>query len=112
MLVLATPDAPAGDVVLLPGFDPWVIAPLSHRKRAVPAGHESDASRTAGWISPVLVVDGAVAGVREYEGVGSDLVVTVRPFARLDSAVRRAAERHARRHGELIDAGAVRVTWA
>ena len=108
----ATPDAPAGDVVLLPGFDPWVIAPLSHRKRAVPAGHESDVSRTAGWISPVLVVDGAVAGVWEHEGVGSELAVTVRPFAPLDSAVRRAAQRHARRHGEVLDAGAVQVTWA
>lgn len=58
----ATPDEPAGAVALLPGFDPWVIAPISHRKRAVPAGRESEVSRPAGWVSPVLVVDGAVTG--------------------------------------------------
>jgi hypothetical protein len=108
----ATPDTPAGDVVLLPAFDPWVLAPVSHRKRAVPPGRESDVSRAAGWISPVLVVDGAVAGVWEHEGIGSELAVTVRPFTLVDAAARRAAERHARRHGELLDATAVRITWA
>lgn len=72
----------------------------------------SDVFRAAGWISPVQVVDGAAAGVREHEGIGSEPAVTVRPFALVDAAARRAAERHARRHGELLDATAVRVTWA
>jgi hypothetical protein len=108
----ATPDAPAGDVVLLPGFDPWVIAPLSHRTRAIPPEHVPAVSRTAGWISPVLVVDGAVAGVWEHERRGAELVVTVRPFATLTDAVRTAAEAHALRYGALLDAAGVRVDWA
>ncbi|MBW0091442.1 winged helix DNA-binding domain-containing protein [Pseudonocardia sp. KRD-184] len=61
----AVPDGgtdPADAPLLLPGFDPWVIAPLSHRARAVPADRTAEVSRTAGWISPVLVVDGVVPG--------------------------------------------------
>lgn len=76
----AVPDGgpdPADDPLLLPGFDPWVIAPLSHRTRAIPDGRTAEVSRTAGWISPVLVVDGRVAGVWEHR----DAAITVRPFA-------------------------------
>jgi hypothetical protein len=107
----ATPDDTAGDVVLLPGFDPWVIAPRSHRDRAVPPEYASRVSRTAGWISPVLVVDGAVAGVWEHEVRGDRLAVTMRPFAPLPPAVRGAAEAHVQRYGALLDARDVTVDW-
>ncbi|MHA6628431.1 winged helix DNA-binding domain-containing protein, partial [Pseudonocardia sichuanensis] len=107
----ATPDAPAGEVVLLPGFDPWVIAPRSHRDRAIPAGRAGEVSRTAGWISPVLVVDGAVAGVWEHEVRGDDLLVTVRPFAPLPAQVREAAHVHVARYAALLGAATVRVDW-
>jgi hypothetical protein len=106
----ATPDEPAGEVVLLPGFDPWVIAPLSHRRRAVPPDRTAAVSRTAGWISPVLVVDGAVAGVWEHER-GAEPAVTVRPFEPLPAPVREAAETHAARYGGLLGTGAVRFSW-
>ena len=108
----AVPDAPAGDVVLLPGFDPWVIAPRSHRARAVPADRASEVSRTAGWISPVLVVDGAVAGVWEHERRNEELAITVRPFAPLPTQVRDAVQEHAARYGTLLGATAVRIDWA
>jgi Winged helix DNA-binding domain len=107
----AVPDAPAGDVVLLPGFDPWVLAPRSHRTRAVPPDRTAEVSRTAGWISPVLVVDGAVAGVWEHERRNGELVVTVRPFAPLPAAVRDATEVQAARYGTLLGAATVRVGW-
>lgn len=103
----AAPPDEIGAVGLLPGFDPWVIAPISHRKRAVPAGHESAVSRTAGWISPVLVVDGTVAGVWEHERRGTEVTITLRPFAPLDAATRGAVEEHARRYGPLLDADVV-----
>jgi hypothetical protein len=107
----ATPDAPAGDVVLLPGFDPWVIAPLSHRTWSIPPGRTAEVSRTAGWISPVLVVDGAVAGVWEHERCNGELAITVRPFAPLPASIRDAAEAHAAEYATLLDAAAVRVDW-
>jgi winged helix DNA-binding protein len=107
----AAPDAPADDVVLLPGFDPWVIAPRSHRSRAVPPDRAAEVSRTAGWISPVLAVDGAVAGVWEHEQRDGQLAITVRPFAPLPAQVRDAAQVQATRYGTLLGATDVRVGW-
>jgi winged helix DNA-binding protein len=107
----AVPDAPAGDVVLLPGFDPWVIAPRSHRERAVPADRTSEVSRTAGWISPVLVVDGAVAGVWEHERRGDVLAVTVRAFSPLPVPVRDAVQVQAARYTTLLGAAEACVAW-
>ncbi|MFB9383713.1 DNA glycosylase AlkZ-like family protein [Pseudonocardia petroleophila] len=107
----AVPDGgtdPADAPLLLPGFDPWVIAPLSHRTRAIPDGRTAEVSRTAGWISPVLVVDGRVAGVWEHDGPA----LTVRPFAPLPAATRQGVERAAQRYGPLLGAGSVDVTWA
>ena len=88
-------DAPEG-VAVLPGFDPWVLAPLSHRTHTIPAGHVADVSRTAGWISPVLLVDGRVAGT--WESSVADDVATIRitPFGRLSRRVLSAAQDHAR----------------
>jgi hypothetical protein len=103
--LLAVPDGgtdPADVPLLLPGFDPWVIAPLSHRRRAIPEGREAEVSRTAGWISPVLVVGGTVAGVWEH-GSG----ITVHPFGPVPD--RRAVEKAARRYAPLL--GTVAVDW-
>ena len=108
----AVPDAPAGDVVLLPGFDPWVIAPRSHRERAVPPDRMPEVSRTAGWISPVLVVDGAVAGVWEHEKRDGRLALTVRSFGPLPAPVRDAVQEQAARYGALLRAADVDVAWA
>jgi Winged helix DNA-binding domain len=108
----AVPDEPDDAVVLLPGFDPWVLAPISHRRRAVPADRERDVSRTAGWISPVVVVaDGAVVGVWEHAVDGAVATVTVRPFGPVPKRVRAEAARHAQRYGPLLGAASVRVVW-
>ncbi len=103
--LLAVPDGgsdPADAPLLLPGFDPWVVAPLSHRTHAIPAGRAAEVSRTAGWISPVLVVDGTVAGVWEH-GPG----ITVHPFDPVSD--RGAVERSAQRYAPLL--GTVAVDW-
>jgi hypothetical protein len=105
----AVPDAPAGDVVLLPGFDPWVIAPRSHREYAVPPDRAAEVSRTAGWISPVLVAHGAVAGVWEHERRDGELAITVHLFAPLPAPVREAVQVHAARYAALLGADGVRV---
>ncbi|MCE3553001.1 winged helix DNA-binding domain-containing protein [Pseudonocardia sp. RS11V-5] len=88
-------EHPGDGPFLLPGFDPWVIAPLSHRRRAIPEGREPEVSRTAGWISPVLVVDGRVVGVWERSGDGATGTIAVRLFAPLPTATRRAVTERA-----------------
>ena len=105
----ATSSLPAKGVYLLPGFDPYVLAPLSHRAHTIPAGRVDEVSRAAGWISPVLLVDGRVAGVWEptvADGVGT---IAVTPFATLPRRVVTAARAHATRAYAGVLADEVRL---
>ncbi len=69
---------------LLPGFDPFTNE-LPRRVDSVLAGaHHDRVHRTAGWVSPIVVGDGRVAGTWEIEpGKGGAGTVVVRAFAGL-----------------------------
>jgi hypothetical protein len=56
-----TPD----EVHLLPGFDQYVLGPGTNDDAVVPAEHRALVSRAGGWISPVVLVAGRVAGTWE-----------------------------------------------
>jgi hypothetical protein len=49
-------------VRLLPSFDQYVLGPGTADPQVVPAQYRSEVSRTGGWISPVIVRNGRVAG--------------------------------------------------
>lgn len=87
------------------------MPPASHRTHAIPDGRTAEVSRTAGWISPVLVVDGRVAGVWEHTVRGELATVTVRAFAPQPTAVRAAAQACADRYAPLLGVDAVEVGW-
>jgi len=87
----------SGDVQLLGGFDPLTVG-AGMREQLIPPAHLKRVSRTAGWISPVILVDGVVAGVWDSARIGKDgLAITAEPFetpnATLRSAIGKAAER-------------------
>ena len=92
----ATEPATTDAVRLLPAFDHYVLGPGTKDTEVVPAGHRGDVSRTAGWISPVVLAGGRVVGVWE---VGDD-TVDVRLFddaeapatTALDAEVERVAK--------------------
>nr|WP_246401167.1 winged helix DNA-binding domain-containing protein [Jiangella mangrovi] len=100
----------ATGVHLLPGFDPYVIAPIGHRAWTIPDGFVDRVSRAAGWISPVLVVDGVVRGVWSHELKNGTLTVTVEPFAKVTAATKKATAGAAQRYGALFDAEP-QLTW-
>jgi hypothetical protein len=79
--------APARGVVLLGGFDPYVLAPISHRAAIIPEGHLGDVSRTAGWISAAVLVDGFVAGTWTHGQTPDGTTIDVQPFAPLAPGV-------------------------
>lgn len=56
---------PTTSVRLLGGFDQYVLGPGTGDTRLLPAEHRSRVSRAGGWISPVVVIGGRVAGVWE-----------------------------------------------
>ena len=87
---------PAGQSVqLLPSFDPYLMG-HSSRDHIVDAANHSKVSRTAGWISAVVLVDGRVAGTWTHAEVKDTLRITVDPFQRLTAKsiteMRRKAE--------------------
>ncbi|MFG2893847.1 winged helix DNA-binding domain-containing protein [Streptomyces sp. NPDC048248] len=57
---------PSREVRLLAGFDQYVLGPGTADTRLIEAGRRTAVSRTAGWISPVVVHEGRVAGVWEF----------------------------------------------
>jgi hypothetical protein len=73
---LADIDACKG-VRLLGGFDQYLLGPGTNDEALLPKEHRSAVSRTAGWISPIVVVDGRVAGV--WNIVDHELVVSAFP---------------------------------
>ena len=72
------------------------MPPTSPRWRAArsPSPGKDLVYRKAGWISPILLVDGEIAGVREHTEARGELRVEIRPFAPIadDVAARVAAE--------------------
>lgn len=73
---------PGVSVQLLPNFDPFL---MGHRKRdhLFDAEHRSKVSRIAGWISPVVLVDGRVVAVWSYTLSKQRLKVEIKPFEKL-----------------------------
>jgi hypothetical protein len=94
---------PDATPVLLGPFDPLTVG-LGRRDWFIPAAHLTRVSRTAGWISPVLMIGGIVAGVWTGERRGSRLRVTVDPFDEPSTPVRRGIERAAARVAAAHDA--------
>ena len=83
-----------GSVQLLPPFDPYLMG-HSSRDHIVDASNLSKVSRTAGWISAVVLVDGKVAGTWTYAAPRSGLRVTVEPFRRLNAKTTAGVRRRA-----------------
>jgi DNA glycosylase AlkZ-like len=67
-------------------------------------------SRTAWWISPVLLVDGIVAGTSSLEQQEDKAVITVEPFASISASTNKAAAGHARRYGRILGAE-IELIW-
>lgn len=62
---------------LLGGFDQYVLGPGTKDEMLLPKAHRAAVSRTSGWISPIVVVNGRVAGV--WEILDHELVVSSFP---------------------------------
>ena len=67
-------------VRLLPNFDAYVNDLPRRVDALLPVQHHDRVHRVAGWVSPVVIVDGRVAGTWEIEG-GKRGVVAMQPFA-------------------------------
>jgi hypothetical protein len=69
-------------VRLLPPFDPYLMG-YSTRDHLFAAEHNARVSRTAGWISAVVLMDGRVVATWTHATAKKTLVVAVDPFRKL-----------------------------
>jgi Winged helix DNA-binding domain len=60
--------SPTQAVRLLPGFDQYVLGPGTGAEEIIAPARRGEVSRTAGWISPVVVAGGRVAGTWKADG--------------------------------------------
>ena len=60
--------APTQAVRLLPGFDQYVLGPGTNAEEIIASSRRAEVSRAAGWISPVVVAGGPVAGTWNADG--------------------------------------------
>jgi hypothetical protein len=98
---------PHKGVRLLSGFDQYILGPGTNDEALLPKPHRAAVSRTSGWISPVVLVDGRIAGV--WDIVDHEVVVSPFPDSgRLPrKALKEEAAHIARANG--VDQLAVRV---
>jgi hypothetical protein len=88
-----------GSVQLVGGFDALIVG-AGLREQLLPPAHLKRISRTAGWISPVVLVDGRAAGVWDSRRTSRGLALTIEMFERSSPARRAAVEQAAGRIGQ------------
>jgi hypothetical protein len=98
-------------VRLLPAFDQYVIGAPRDRAAVLDDDVRDRVYRKGGWISPVLLVGGRMAGVWSHERAGEEIAIEIEPFAPLAPADREAAEAEAGALGAFLG-GTADTRWA
>jgi hypothetical protein len=86
--ILAATHEPS--VRLLPNFDPYLMG-HANRDHLFAPEYRSRVSRTAGWISAVVLVDGRVVATWTHAVAKGALTVTVDPFRKLSASTLKGA---------------------
>ncbi len=87
---------------LVPSFDPYVMF-YSPRELLVESRFRARVFRQlAGWVSPVLLIDGVAAGIWQYRRRSGGIDVTVEPFRSLSRSERRLVEEETLKLGEFL----------
>ncbi len=90
-------------VRLLPMFDVYVLTQSRNIEPLLVSEHKDKVFRPAAWISAVVLVDGRIEGVWEYETRKGQTLVKVRMFATPVDRVRREIETEAARLEGFLD---------
>jgi hypothetical protein len=87
---------------LLPNFDAYLLA---HREKdhLLSAQHYKRVYRNQAWISPVVLINGAIAGVWSHKLQGKKLRVEIEPFAKFSKTERAGIEREAKHLSQFFE---------
>ena len=98
-------------VNLLPNFDPYLMG-YANRDHLFDSVHRPKVSRTAGWISSVVLVDGRVDGTWTYAVNKGALRIKIEPFANLGAKVMSEVRARAKEIARALDAARAEVELA
>lgn len=101
---------PVGSVRLLPSFDPYTIA-LYRQPCVLDQTHKARVSRPQGWISAVVLVDGRIEGIWEYEKQRAQLAIKIDMFRSPTHEVKHGIQAEAQRLGDVWEMD-VALTYA
>ena len=90
-------------VRLLPMFDVYVLAQSRNVEPVLAMEHKGKVFRPAAWVSAVVLVDGKIEGVWEYETRKDQTLVKVRMFTTPAEKVHRGIEAEAERLERFFD---------
>jgi hypothetical protein len=93
---------PFSGVRLLPGFDAYVNDLPRRVDALMPVDRHEAVHRVAGWVSPVVIIDGRVAGTWELAS-GKRGGISVQPFSRWRGGVRKELATEADRIAAFLD---------
>jgi hypothetical protein len=96
--VMEQPEADS--VRLLGNFDPLVVLGRKYAGYALKPAHRTQVHRTAGWVSPVLLVNGVVSGVWALDTSGRKLEVKL--FSPLGKGIKDRVAAEAANLGEYL----------
>lgn len=90
-------------VHLLPLFDALPLGLGRDIEPFLPMAHKAKVFRPQGWISAVVLVNGDIKGVWEYKTKGKQTAIKVRPFAKLNAAIKKGIAAEAERLGKFLN---------
>ena len=96
----ATPQKSAR---LLPAFDPYVIGAPRSQPRVLGAEEKPRVFRPQGWVSPVVIVNGRIAGIWKHEKKGGIVRVQVEPFETIPAWARRKVRTETERLAAFLE---------
>ena len=110
-LKLLKSAAGGSTVRLLPAFDPYLMGHNSRDHLFEPM-HRPKASRTAGWISAVVLVGGRVVGTWTHTVAKQTLRIVVEPFHKPPPAVRSEIGSRCDEIASFLGAAEVEISYA
>ncbi len=97
-------------VRLLPSFDPFLLG-HDERSHLVDPVHYARVYKAAGWLAPVVLVDGRVAGTWSYERAARKLEVEVKLFTSSAKELRPKIEEEAHELSRFLEAPEVALRF-
>ena len=102
-LGVVTEQRELDSVILLGLFDPYTVMVSPHAKHVIPyADYRSFVYRTAGWIAPVILVNGRIVGTWNHRRTKRSTHIECRPAKKLPAMTKRRVESAAVRIGRLL----------